>query len=82
MRNIEKIQNLHWKWNGKLEPLGKMRNSKLEYIRNFVMTHLGFYSNISSEQWASDIKYLLDYRKTNRKYRNTVDKVEKLVSKL
>lgn len=81
MKNIEKIENMHWKWNGKLEPLGKMHNNKLEFIRNFVMTHRGYFSNISSEEWSESIKYLIDYRKTKNKHNNVIEKISNLVVK-
>lgn len=79
MSTIEKIQNLHWKWDGKLEPLAKMNNQKLEFIRNFVMTRRGFYGTIYSEDWADSIKYLIDYRNTKKKFHVTIEKVTKLV---
>jgi hypothetical protein len=79
--NIEKIENLHWKWRGNLEPLGKMPNNKLEFIRNFVMNHRGFYSNMSSDDWAESIKYLIDFRKTKKNHYSVVQKISNIIEK-
>jgi hypothetical protein len=80
MTKIEKIQNLHWKWNGKLEPIGKMHNNKLEFIRNFVMTNRGNFGTMSSEEWSENIKYLIDYRKIKNKHYNIVEKVSLIIT--
>lgn len=77
---IEKIQNLHWKWNGKLEPIGKMHHNKLTFIRNFVMSNRGYYSNMSSEEWSENIKYLMDFRKIKNKHYNIVEKVSLIIT--
>lgn len=79
MTDIEKIENLHWKFpnDRTLKPLKKYRDYELKQIKNIVRNNKASTSNwfaIPSQKWFEDITMLLQYRKKSREIKLTSKK--------
>lgn len=79
MTDIEKIENLHWKFpkDKTHKPLKKLRDFELQQIRSFVRKNKHVTTTwfaLPSEKWFNDITLLLKHRQKSREIRQQLKK--------